>query len=227
MPDDNIITLYSEKETVVGGKLNMANESNKTTNVRFLTQLALLSAIIILMALTPIGYIRTPFLTVTLITIPVAVGAIILGPKAGTICGLVFGLTSFYTALTAPSVMMGAFMSVNPVFVAILCIVPRILEGFLCGIIYKGLEKGLKNNPVKYYLAGLSCPVLNTLLFMTTLVLFFYNCEYVVNLKEAFGTTNPFAFVVALVGVQAVIEAVSCGVVAGIVSQALSKVLRK
>ena len=62
---------------------------------------------------------------------------------------------------------------------------------------------------------------------MTTLVLFFYNCEYVVNLKEAFGTTNPFAFVVALVGVQAVIEAVSCGVVAGIVSQALSKVLRK
>lgn len=227
MPDENIITLYSEKETVVGGKLNMANESNKTTNVRFLTQLALLSAIIILMALTPIGYIRTPFLTVTLITIPVAVGAIILGPKGGTICGLVFGLTSFYTALTAPSVMMGAFMSVNPVFVAILCIVPRILEGFLCGIIYKGLEKGLKNNPVKYCLAGLSCPVLNTLLFMTTLVLFFYNCEYVVNLKEAFGTTNPFAFVVALVGVQAVIEAVSCGVVAGIVSQALSKVLRK
>lgn len=227
MPDENIITLYSEKETVVGGKLNMANESNKTTNVRFLTQLALLSAIIILMALTPIGYIRTPFLTVTLITIPVAVGAIILGPKGGTICGLVFGLTSFYTALTAPSLMMGAFMSVNPVFVAILCIVPRILEGFLCGIIYKGLEKGLKNNPVKYYLAGLSCPVLNTLLFMTTLVLFFYNCEYVVNLKEAFGTTNPFAFVVALVGVQAVIEAVSCGVVAGIVSQALSKVLRK
>lgn len=227
MPDENIITLYSEKETVVGGKLNMANESNKTTNVRFLTQLALLSAIIILMALTPIGYIRTPFLTVTLITIPVAVGAIILGPKGGTICGLVFGLTSFYTALTAPSVMMGAFMSVNPVFVAILCIVPRILEGFLCGIIYNGLEKGLKNNPVKYYLAGLSCPVLNTLLFMTTLVLFFYNCEYVVNLKEAFGTTNPFAFVVALVGVQAVIEAVSCGVVAGIVSQALSKVLRK
>lgn len=205
----------------------MANEINKTTNVRFLTQLALLSAIIILMALTPIGYIRTPFLTVTLITIPVAVGAIILGPKGGTICGLVFGLTSFYTALTAPSVMMGAFMSVNPVFVAILCIVPRILEGFLCGIIYKGFEKGLKNNPVKYYLAGLSCPVLNTLLFMTTLVLFFYNCEYVVNLKEAFGTTNPFAFVVALVGVQAVIEAVSCGVVAGIVSQALSKVLRK
>ena len=114
----------------------MAN-GNKKPNVRFLTQLALLSAIIILMALTPIGYIRTPFLTVTLITIPVAVGAIILGPKGGTICGLVFGLTSFYTALTAPSAMMGAFMGVNPVYVAILCIVPRVLEGFLCGLIFE------------------------------------------------------------------------------------------
>lgn len=209
----------------------MANESNmtttvKTTNVRFLTELALLAAIIILMALTPIGYIRTPFLTVTLITIPVAVGAMILGPKGGTICGLVFGLTSLYTALTAPSAMMGAFLAVNPVFVAILCVVPRVLEGLLCGLIFKGLDKAIKN-PVKYYIAGVCCPVLNTILFMTTLILFFYNCDYVVNLKEAFGTTNPFAFVIALVGIQAVIEAVSCGIVSGIVSQALSKFLRK
>lgn len=203
----------------------MANE-NKKPNVRFLTQLALLAAIIILMALTPIGYIRTPFLTVTLITIPVAVGAIILGPKGGTICGLVFGLTSFYTALTAPSAMMGAFMGVNPVYVAILCIVPRVLEGFLCGLIFNGLQKVIKN-PVKYYIAGICCPVLNTLLFMSTLVLFFYNCDYVVNLKAAFGTTNPIAFIIALVGVQAVIEALCCGIVAGIVSQALYKIVHK
>ena len=54
----------------------MEKTSNNLSNVRFLTQLALLAAVIILMALTPIGYIRTPILTVTLITIPVAVGAI-------------------------------------------------------------------------------------------------------------------------------------------------------
>ena len=92
--------------------------------------------------------------------------------------------------------------------------------------IFNGLQKVIKN-PVKYYIAGICCPVLNTLLFMSTLVLFFYNCDYVVNLKAAFGTTNPIAFIIALVGVQAVIEALCCGIVAGIVSQALYKIVHK
>ena len=48
-----------------------------------------------------------------------------------------------------------------------------------------------------------------------------------VNLKAAFGTTNPIAFIIALVGVQAVIEALCCGIVAGIVSQALYKIVHK
>ena len=205
----------------------MEKTSNNLSNVRFLTQLALLAAVIILMALTPIGYIRTPMLTVTLITIPVAVGAMLLGPKGGAICGLVFGLTSFYTALTAPSAMMAAFMAVNPILVAILCIVPRIIDGLLCGLIFKGLRGALKKNPVSFYLAGLSCPVLNTVLFMGTLVVFFYNCEYVVALRDTLGVSNPFAFIIAAVGIQALIEAGVCGIVSGIVSQALTKALKK
>lgn len=202
----------------------MEKSSNKLTDVRYLTKLALFAAIIILMALTPIGYIPTPFLKITIITIPVAVGAILLGPKGGAILGGVFGLTSFYTALTAPSAMVAAFMMINPFFVAVLCIVPRILEGWLCGLIFVGLKKGLKKNPVSYYIAGFSCPVLNTILFMTTLVLLFYNCDYIVNMREDFGVANPFSFVVAFVGVQAVIEAVSCGIASGIISHAVGKI---
>ena len=99
----------------------MSNTSSKT---RYMVVLAMMIAVILLMAFTPLGYIRTPFLTVTLITIPVAVGAMFLGPKGGMVCGLAFGLTSFYTALTAPSLMMAAFMTVNPIYVAILCIIP-------------------------------------------------------------------------------------------------------
>ena len=105
-----------------------------------MVELAMMIAVILLMAFTPLGYIRTPFLTVTLITIPVAVGAMFLGPKGGMVCGLAFGLTSFYTALTAPSLMMAAFMTVNPIYVAILCIIPRALEGLFCGLIFKALR---------------------------------------------------------------------------------------
>lgn len=56
----------------------MSNTSSKT---RYMVELAMMIAVILLMAFTPLGYIRTPFLTVTLITIPVAVGAMFLGPK--------------------------------------------------------------------------------------------------------------------------------------------------
>lgn len=205
----------------------MTEKSNRSSSVKALTELALLAAIIILMALTPIGYIRTPILVVTLITIPVAVGAMLLGPKGGAVCGLVFGLTSFYTALTAPSLMMAAFMQVNPFLTGVLCIVPRTIEGILCGFIFQGLRKGLKNNPISYYIAGISCPVLNTILFMGTIVLLFYNCEYVVGLREQNGSTNPIAFIIAVVGIQAVVEAVCCGIVSGAVSQALSKALKR
>ena len=193
----------------------MSNTSSKT---RYMVELAMMIAVILLMAFTPLGYIRTPFLTVTLITIPVAVGAMFLGPKGGMVCGLAFGLTSFYTALTAPSLMMAAFMTVNPIYVAILCIIPRALEGLFCGLIFKALRKASKN-PVTYYIAGI--------LFMGTLVLLFYNCEYVVNMRETLGVSNPLAFVVAVVGVQALFEVAACGIVSGALGQGLNRVLKR
>ena len=65
-----------------------------TQHTRYMVELALMAAIIFLMAFTPLGYFRTPGLSITFLTVPVAVGAIILGPKGGAVCGLVFGVTS-------------------------------------------------------------------------------------------------------------------------------------
>ena len=69
---------------------------NSKGNTKFLVELALMVAIIIVMALTPLGYIKTPGLSVTLLTIPVTIGAVMLGPAGGAVCGAAFGLTSFY-----------------------------------------------------------------------------------------------------------------------------------
>ena len=54
----------------------------------FMVELALMVAIIFIMAFTPLGYFQTMGLSITFLTVPVAVGAIILGPKGGAICGL-------------------------------------------------------------------------------------------------------------------------------------------
>ena len=60
-------------------------------STKYLVEMALLVAIILLMAFTPIGYIKTAGLEITLIVVPVAVGAVTLGPTAGAILGGVFG----------------------------------------------------------------------------------------------------------------------------------------
>ena len=69
------------------------------TNTRWLTQLALLVAVLLVMNYTPLGYLQVGPLSMSLLTIPVAIGAMTLGPVAGAILGGVFGTTSFVSAL--------------------------------------------------------------------------------------------------------------------------------
>ena len=61
--------------------------SNNTRQTLYMVELALMTAIIFIMAFTPLGYFRTPGISITFLTVPVAVGAIILGPKGGAVCG--------------------------------------------------------------------------------------------------------------------------------------------
>lgn len=199
-------------------------KSSTTTHTVYLVELALMAAIIFVMAFTPLGYLRTPGLSITFLTVPVAVGAIILGPAAGAVCGLVFGITSLMQCFGI-STLGTALLGINPVGTIFTCIVPRVLEGWLCGLIFKAARKKLKNGA--YLLASLACPLLNTVLYMTSLVVIFYHTEYIQTFVEALGATNPFMFVVAFVGLQGFIEAVACFLIAGAVSRTLALALKQ
>ena len=192
---------------------------------KFMVELALMVAIIFVMAFTPLGYFRTLGLSITFLTVPVAVGAMILGPLGGAICGLAFGITSFMQCFG-----MGAFgtmlFSINPLGTAVVCIVPRLLEGWITGLIFAALYK----SPAKkfsYYVASLACPLLNTFFFMGFLCLFFYNTDYIQGIVSSLGVSNPVVFVAAFVGVQGLIEAGFCFVVGSIISKALSVALKR
>lgn len=195
---------------------------NTTTNFRTLkmVQMALFIAIIILMAFTPIGYIKTPALEITLIVIPVTVGAIVLGPTSGAILGGVFGITSFIQCFGI-SPFGAALLNINPIATFILCLVPRILMGWLTGFLFRALKKVDKTKVVSYAVASLAGPLLNTILFMSALVLFFYNTEYIQGFVSMMGTSNVFAFVIAFVGVNGLIEAGVNFVAGGAISKAL------
>lgn len=194
------------------------------SRTRYLVELALMVTIIFVMAFTPLGYFRTLGLSITFLTVPVAVGAMILGPVGGAICGLAFGITSFMQCFG-----MGAFgtmlFSINPLGTAFVCIVPRILEGWLTGLIFKAIRQKMKNGA--YLVASLACPFLNTLFFMSSLVLIFYHTDYIQGFVTSLGVSNPFTFVLAFVGAQGLIEAVVCFILAGAISRALSAALHR
>ena len=68
----------------------------RSTKTIKMAQMAILIAVVLIMAFTPLGYLKTVGLEISLITIPVAIGAMVIGPLAGAVLGAVFGLTSFY-----------------------------------------------------------------------------------------------------------------------------------
>lgn len=191
----------------------------------YMVKLALMVAIIFVMAFTPLGYFHTLGLDITFLTVPVAVGAIILGPKGGAVCGLAFGVTSLMQAFMGTSAFSAMLLNINPLGTAFTCLVPRILEGWLCGLIFVSVKKVAKNGA--YFAASLACPLLNTLFFMSSLVLIFYNTDYIQGFVQTLGVKNPLMFVIAFVGLQGLVEAAACCLIASAVSRTLALALKQ
>ncbi|MBD5524647.1 MAG: ECF transporter S component [Lachnospiraceae bacterium] len=120
-----------------------------------LVLMALFTAIIVIMAFTPLGYIPLVVINATIIHIPVILGALFLGPKKGAFLGFVFGLTSFinntFNPVTASAFVFSPVVAydivgVSGIFKSIyICFVPRILVGVVPYFIYILIRKALKS----------------------------------------------------------------------------------
>ena len=195
-------------------------KNNRFTTAQ-LTLLGLMAAILLLLAYTPLGYLNIGPLAVTFNVIPVAVCAIVLGPTGGAIAGAVFGLTSFLQAMGigGTSALGAALFQINPFLSAVQCFVPRILDGLLIGFIYRGMRKKT-NVYASCAVTGFFSAFLNTLFFMTALVVMFGNTEVIQNLM---GGRNVIIGCCMMVGVNAISEMVSSTIITAAVGTALSK----
>lgn len=202
----------------------------KKLDVRYLTQLSLLVAIEVVMKTIGLGSVPVGPLYMSFLTVPIAVGAIVLGPLAGMILGGVFGFVSFMDAIKGASVMTSNLLAVSPVHTFVLCFAMRVLMGMCVGLVYRFMTRICVQNTVNCFVTSLSAPLLNTLFFMGYIVLAFYDTPYIQSLVAARGAVNPVMFVVLLVGVQGVVEAVVCSIagtaVAGGVKRALGRTAR-
>lgn len=201
----------------------MAKNNNKTL---FLVQTALMTAIIIVLAFTPLGYaIKIGALAVTLIILPVAVGASISGVKSGAILGTVFGITSFAQCLGGDFLGALAF-SISPVLCFIMCIITRLIAGAAAGAVSTGL-KNIKAQPVRYALTGLTASLLNSVLFLSSLYFFFgskmMQDQSFTEALEADGTSTFFALIIAPAIVNVIAEAVINSSLTAVIMTALRK----
>lgn len=190
-------------------------------NTKALVTLGLLTAIMLIMSFTPLGYLNIGPLAITLNVIPLAVAAISLGPKGGAIIGGIFGLTSFLQCIGigGTSAMGVICFEISPLFTFLQRVVPRILDGLLVGYIFIFLKKRI-NVALACAIAGFLAAFLNTLFFMSLLVILFGNTDYI---KELIGGRNVIVFICSFVGINAVFEMLASTVITSAIGRAVFK----
>ena len=193
----------------------------KKLSVKQLVLLGLLTAILLVMSYTPLGYLNIGPLAISFNVIPVAIAAIALGPVGGAIVGGVFGLTSFLQCIGIGGTSgMGVILfEISPVLAFLQRFVPRVLDGLLLGFVHKGAKK-LCGTYIACFITGFCSAFFNTAFFMTALVALFGHTEYVQGLIDG---RNVLVFICAFVGINAVCEMIASTIITGGVGSALYK----
>lgn len=154
--------------------------SKNRTRIRKIAIAGILSALSIVLNATPLGFIRIPGLSaeITLMHVPVIIGAILEGPIVGGFIGAVFGLFSLYTATTSPTPI--AFAVLNP----LVSVLPRILIGLVAHYSYKALNKAFreKQKALSIGISAALATITNTIGFLGMIYLL-----YAQRMLEALG----------------------------------------
>ena len=196
-------------------------------STRSMVLMALLTAIIVVFSCTPIGSIPIGPLVITLNVIPVAIAAIALGPIGGASMGAVFGLFSILqcVGIGIPSTMGIFTWDISPIATIIQRLVPRVLDGFLVGCIFRIVSR-LTDAKISCFITGFFTALLNTIFFMSALVLLFGNNDGFVEkymTDEDGKTKSAIIYVLTSISLNAVLEMVAATLVAGAVGFALIK----
>lgn len=196
--------------------------NKKTLN---LTIIAVFTAIIILQSFIPnIGYIRIlPALpAVATIVITVSIGGALLGPKSGAILGLIWGVISLFMAYTQPGDIVSLMLFQNPV----IAVVPRILVGFFSGLFAEKTKEHL-NEPVRFAISGFIGSFTNTALVILFTSLFFMGdpSKLLQGLGQTQANSPLIMILIAALGFNGLIEAITSAVITPLIVIPLKKVL--
>ena len=201
------------------------NTMKKDTH--WMVTVALMMAVVILLANTPLGLIQLPIIKATTIHIPVIVGAVVLGPLAGGILGAVFGICSMINNTLSPALLSFAFSpflsttgipgAIKALWISIGC---RILLGVAAGWLWIGLKRLRTNQNIALASVGFVSSMFHTIIVMGSIYVLLA-AQYAQAREVAEGAV--FGLIMGTVAASGVPEAIA----AAILVFALGKVLLK
>ena len=199
-------------------------------DTRWMVCVALMSAIIIVLANTPLGMIQLPLIKATTVHIPVIIGAILFGPMAGAVLGGIFGICSMISNTTAPTLLSFAFSPflsttglmgvLKAIWISVGC---RILIGVVAGWLWILFKKLKTNQTLSLIITGFIGSMVNTILVMGSIYLLFAQ-EYA--LAKDVAVTAVWGLIIGTITASGVPEAIAAAVLVLGIGKALLRFIK-
>ena len=203
----------------------------KKHDTRWMVSVALMAAIVIVLANTPLGMIQLPIIKATTVHIPVILGAILLGPGAGAILGAVFGICSLVSNTMAPTLLSFAFSpflsttgipgALKAIWISVGC---RILIGVAAGWLWVLFTKIKLNQFIALPIVGFVGSMVNTVTVMGSI--YFLFAQQYAEAKEV-ALTAVFGLVMGTVTASGIPEAIAASILVLALGKVLVVVFRK
>ena len=203
----------------------------KKDDTRWMVSVALMAAIVIVLANTPLGMIQLPIIKATTVHIPVILGAILLGPGAGAILGAVFGICSLVSNTMAPTLLSFAFSpflsttgipgALKAIWISVGC---RILIGVAAGWLWVLFTKIKLNQFIALPIVGFVGSMVNTVTVMGSI--YFLFAQQYAEAKEV-ALTAVFGLVMGTVTASGIPEAIAAAILVLALGKVLVVVFRK
>lgn len=171
-------------------------EKRKAMSTKDLVMYAVLTAIVVVLQMLGAFVKFGPF-SISLVLVPIVIGAALLGPKAGGWLGLVFGFAVLISGDAA------AFLAVSVPGTIITVILKGLLAGLITGFVFKAISK--KGLYPAIAVSAIVCPVVNTGVFLIGCFLFFMETIAAWGAALGFETTGSY-IIFGLVGGNFLVE---------------------
>ena len=160
--------------------------SNRTNNdTQNIVGLGLFTAIIVVLQLLG-SFVKFGPFSISLVLVPIVVGAALYGGASGFWLGLTFGTAVIISGDAS------AFLSVNALGTLLTVFLKGALAGLAAGLVYKAFER--RGRTLAVVASAIVCPIVNTGVFLIGCKLFFM--ETLMGWAEAMGFADVGSYII-------------------------------